>query len=367
MPASDAHLPALTGLRFLLAIWVVVHHLTGTGRMLDSFVRALPDPIERVVASGYVAVGTFFVLSGFVLSRSYASMAWNRANLMRYAVARYARVYPVYLLSLLILAPIMFTHLFSDRPAIADPAAKAAVLAQYGLVLQGWAETLRVHWNTPAWSLSCELFFYFCFPVAVFLLRGVRWPGVASAIAAALVMPYVCRAAGVPSAWKPLIHLGDFLIGIGAARVCEALGCLRGRGYVFYVPAAAAALAVLADPALLGGVAPVNAVLRPLNAMLLLGLALGGGLPWRALATPAAVYLGRASYSMYILHIPLLWWYKRTWFYLSGAISQTTAALIYLAGVVMVSAVVWRRVEEPANRRIRAWAAARLPKPAVAR
>jgi len=37
------------------------------------------------------------------------------------------------------------------------------------------------------------------------------------------------------------------------------------------------------------------------------------------------------------------------------------------AGVVMVSAVVWRRVEEPANRRIRAWAAARLPKPAVAR
>src|SRR5437899_12471554 len=53
---------------------------------------------------------------------------------------------------------------------------------------------------------------------------------------------------------------------------------------------------------------------------------------------------------MYILHIPLLWWYKRFWLN-----PQTVSALIYLVGVVLISGVVFQLVEEPANRRIRRW------------
>src|SRR5690349_5496105 len=93
-------LPALTGLRFLLALWVILHHLTGPGQMLEGYVRALPPAAVALVRGGYLAVTTFFVLSGFVLARSYAGTRWTGRSVVRYTAARIARVYPVYLLSL---------------------------------------------------------------------------------------------------------------------------------------------------------------------------------------------------------------------------------------------------------------------------
>ena len=83
-PLLNSQLPALTGLRFYLAIWVVVHHLCGGARMLEPFVRTFPIPVQTFLRGGFWAVGTFFVLSGFVLARGYASTRWNRTNLIRY-------------------------------------------------------------------------------------------------------------------------------------------------------------------------------------------------------------------------------------------------------------------------------------------
>ena len=66
----------------------------------------------------------------------------------------------------------------------------------------------------------------------------------------------------------------------------------------------------------------LNSALRPLNGLLLIGFALGGGPAARGLSTPVAVYLGKASYAMYILHVPMLWWYLRWW--------KTFSAPLYL-------------------------------------
>lgn len=355
VPRPVQHMPALTGLRFVLAIWVILHHLSGKGKMLEGALAALPGPLYTLIHSGYIAVGTFFVLSGFVLARSYGATEWNRRNLLRYSVARWARVYPVYLLSLVILAPIIYSELSSGRPAITDE--RASLLVNYGFVLQGWTGTLPVHWNTPAWSLSCEMFFYICFPLAVCVLRGVAWHRVLIPAGIALALPTVLAGFHVPIDWKPIIHLGDFLIGIAAAGAYAALehrdSPLMGRGYWLYAPAALLGIAIIAFPILVPGPMFVSSALRPLNAMLITGLALGGGFPARALSTPAVTFLGQASYSMYILHIPLLWWFKRTWVYQASVMPQFAAALIYVGGVVTVSGLVFRHFEEPANRRIR--------------
>jgi peptidoglycan/LPS O-acetylase OafA/YrhL len=66
----------------------------------------------------------------------------------------------------------------------------------------------------------------------------------------------------------------------------------------------------------------------------------------RALSTPLAVYLGKSSYAMYILHVPLLWWYLR-W-------SRGFSAGVYLTLVIGSSALVYWAIEEPANRWLRA-------------
>jgi peptidoglycan/LPS O-acetylase OafA/YrhL len=82
-----------------------------------------------------------------------------------------------------------------------------------------------------------------------------------------------------------------------------------------------------------------------LNAVLLIGLALGGGFLARALSSSVAMYLGKSSYAMYILHIPILWWYHR-W-------SRHFSPLLYVIIVIALSALVYGVFEEPANRYLR--------------
>jgi peptidoglycan/LPS O-acetylase OafA/YrhL len=353
-------MPALTGLRFILALWVILHHITGRGRMLDGWVSTLPQAVQNLIPSGYFAVGTFFVLSGFVLARGYSSTNWDRRNLLRYGAARIARVYPVYLLSLLVVAPIIYDHVRMCRGGVVAEE-RASLLVNYGLVLQGWAGALPVHWNTPAWSLSCELFFYVCFPVLLLPLRRPGMLRLGCVAAAAFMLPFIFRWLAVPPAWKPLLHVSDFLVGIVCAGIYDRLSRspLAGRGYCFYVPAAAAGIFIIAVPAAIEPWMSAGMALRPLNALLLLGLALGGGVPVRILSTPAASLLGKASYAMYILHIPILWWFKRTWFYHSSLTAGTRAAVVYIAVVLVISALVFKHIEEPANKRLRNFLSAR--------
>jgi peptidoglycan/LPS O-acetylase OafA/YrhL len=283
-------------------------------------------------------VATFFVLSGFVLSRTYASTAWTGRNLVRYGVGRVARVYPVYCLSLAVVAP----FILADRTP-----GKAPLVAVHGLLLQGWFGGLPVNWNTPAWSLSCEAFFYLSFPLAAFAMQRAGWRRTIAAAVVACCMTRVLWAAGVPDGVKPLIHFSDFLMGIAASCAYDLLMARESRpaGAWLYAPAGIAAACLIAWPGLLPAGIDLNTALRPLNALLLIGLALGGGFGARLLASRVAVYLGKASYAMYILHVPLLWWYARWW--------RGFSAAGYIGAVIAISAAVYRFVEEPASRYLR--------------
>jgi len=336
--ARGRHLPALTGLRFVLALWVILHHLTGPGQTLDPWVRSLPFFLYAVIRGGYLAVTTFFVLSGFVLSRSYADTDWNSRSLLRYGVGRFARVYPVYALSLAIVVP----FILEDRTP-----GKGGLLAVHGLLLQGWMGHLPVGWNTPAWTLSCEAFFYLMFPLAAILVQRASWRTTLAIAAASCLLTRAMWAVGISDEIKPLIHLSDFLMGIAASRVYDLLEerRLRPAGSWLYLPGALIGAALIAYPGLLPAPVDLNSALRPLNALLLLGFALGGGVIARVLSSQTAVYLGKSSYAMYILHIPVLWWYLR-W-------SREFSALLYLAVVIGLSALVYRFIEEPANRWLR--------------
>lgn len=336
--AQAAHLPALTGLRFPLALWVVLHHLTGPGGMLEESARALPSCIFALIRGGYLAVTTFFVLSGFVLAHGYGESRWTRRSVGRYALARVARIYPVYLLSLLAVAP----FIWHDRTP-----GKAGYLAAHVALLQGWLGRIPVNWNTPAWSLSCEAFFYAVFPLAILFLPRRGWRGIGVLALAACCLTRILWAAGVSDGVKPLIHLSDFLMGIAAAAAYTQLrrNGHRIAGPWLYLPGAVLALALIAWPQFLPAPLDVNSTLRPLNALLLIGLAIGGGAPARLLASPVAQYLGKSSYALYILHVPLLWWYLR--------FTHHTSPIVYVAAAIAMSALVYRFVEEPANRWLR--------------
>jgi peptidoglycan/LPS O-acetylase OafA/YrhL len=248
-------------------------------------------------------------------------------------------VYPVYVLSLAVVAPFVAE----------DPIpGKAPLVAAHGLLVQGWLGHLPVNWNTPAWTLSCEMFFYLAFPLAALLIPRTGWTGTLVLAASACCLTQVLWRIGVPDEIKPVIHMADFLMGIAACRAYELMERARRApaGAWLYVPGTAMSAGLIAFPRVLPAAIDLNSALRPLNALLLVGFGLGGGVAARVLSSKVAVYLGKASYAMYILHVPILWWYLR-W-------SRQGSAAVYVAMVIGISALVYRFIEEPANRYLRA-------------
>jgi peptidoglycan/LPS O-acetylase OafA/YrhL len=338
-PARSGHLPALTGLRFFLALWVIVNHLVGAGHVYEPVALALPGPLQAIMRAGYLAVPTFFVLSGFVLARTYASTQWTPRNLWKYLTGRFARVYPVYLLSLLIVLP--FIVKAKDQP-------KGWLVAMHLTLLQGWwVGHYTAGWNTPAWTLSCEMFFYLMFPLLIVPMRDSGWARTIGAALLACVLTPTMWALGVSDQLKPVVHLPDFLMGIAVARAFDLLTERREAptGKWLYGIGLLGSAAMIGYAQYLPKSINLTTLLRPMNAALLLGLGLGGGWIARCLSGRTIVYLGKSSYGMYILHIPILWW----------AVSWPGFAVryLYVLAVVAASCIVYAVFEEPANRYIR--------------
>jgi peptidoglycan/LPS O-acetylase OafA/YrhL len=191
------------------------------------------------------------------------------------------------------------------------------------------------------------MFFYALFPLSVLLARRITWRNVILTAAGAVCLTRVMWAVGVSDNIKPLVHLADFIMGVAAACAMELL-LERNRipaGWKLYLPGLAGAALVIAYPGMLPKFIDMNSALRPLNALALIGLAIGGGAIARLLSTRILVYLGKSSYAMYILHVPVMWWYLRE--------SKKFSPGLYVAIVIAVSAIVYGLFEEPSNRWLR--------------
>ena len=141
-------LPALTGIRFFAAFYVVLFHSLP---WLDAHYH-LATQVRIFLSNGYLSVCLFFILSGFILSYTYEGHSSGGVNRAKFWESRFARIYPVYFLSLLVALPFSWHELsFSSG---------AAVL----LMVQAWnplQPQITGVWNYRAWFLSVEAFFIF--------------------------------------------------------------------------------------------------------------------------------------------------------------------------------------------------------------
>ena len=381
MPTPKSQLLQLTGIRFFLAIWVVVFHQASPWGYLGPWMSKAPELVFCLLRTGYLAVGVFFVLSGFVLSYNYTlEKSWSPSQLTRFAVARFARIYPAYCVGLLLIAPIVVDSI-SNNLSTAKVGKQAIVAALNWTLLQSWIPQIALSWNSPGWSLSDEAFFYFCFPflgVALWRISSARSLLLAGALiwGIALVAPLVAVSvplmgfgnvpavsmeAGNDPFWpnlikfNPLLRIPDFCLGILIGRAYHLLRTtnsrLMGRGYWLYIPGLILELAIIAN----GNSVPYplfhHGLLLPLHSLVILGFALGGGIAVRLLSVRPLVLLGNASYSMYILHSPVGVWMNIIGNELfnekPGGLGLT---LVYLLIVISLSIIVFKVIEEPANR-----------------
>lgn len=151
------YLPALTGLRALAAYLVFLHHynLAAPG----TFAHAL-------FAQGYIGVSIFFVLSGFLIYHRYADAYLSQKNWSwrRYLLNRFARIYPLYTLLLLLTAGVQTG---------AGHSMSAGLFMLNLTLLKGFFNSTKFSGIPQSWSLTVEICFYL---VAPFLFTGLqRW------------------------------------------------------------------------------------------------------------------------------------------------------------------------------------------------
>jgi peptidoglycan/LPS O-acetylase OafA/YrhL len=364
------HLRALTGLRFLAAFQVLVFHCTSWSRWTR---HAL---LRNVAGCGYVAVSLFFILSGFILT--YVHGARNKPlDRTDFYVNRFARIYPAYLFGLLLVAPFYFVHtLRHDGPARLVESV-AAVLA----LVQGYVPSLALVWNPPAWSLSDEALFYALFPaIALWLVARRRTVavgvGLASyALSLAIPLAYIVLSPDGPTPatpdsrgfwlgvlrYGPMVRLPEFVMGIVLGRLFlddDFRRAWDARSVAGSIVAVLAIGAVLATSPSIPYPLLHNALLAPVFALLIVSLAAGRGPLAALLGTSLFVTLGEASYSLYLIHVPLqIIWAKSVavvmnpW--LTSPAAQHTSTVMFLVTAVGASVVTHRFIEIPLRDAVR--------------
>lgn len=355
-------LKPLTSLRFFAALLVFACHLPITFKAAGYFL------------TGQAGVEFFFLLSGFILIYAHRELFRGRVSFVQvkdFWVARFARIYPVQILALF-LGTYMVAHVAGFGWFFAGVERNSmALLAQLTLT-HSWVQIdSPFNYNTVAWSLSDEAFFYAVFPVlAVSLFALVRRARLWSlgVLALALWGIGIYLAMALHDAWFfytfPPIRLIDFTIGACCGIAFVSLGDARLRFGV------ATALEVAAVTGIVVAIAVTPSVpgllgyafwLAPFCAFAIYVFGHERGLISKLLSSAAFVYLGEISYSFYMLHMLIL-----TAIFVHGWKFPVVASVLSLILCIAVSAIVYERFEKPLRRRIRGLFTERAPVPAVA-
>jgi len=356
---KPAPLKALTGLRCFAAINIVLFHFSNP----DWFGWMAP-----VVNAGYASVSYFILLSGFVMAYNYAARARaGQFDTVRYYKARFTRLYPIYLLSLL-LAWRMIPQEWSAH----THGVFWTGVALTPLLLQGWIPPIATFLNTPAWTMSAESFYYVIFPwmakwkkpaglgrqlwkLSVVWMLGLI-PGTLYILFNPDGIPQPDRFSYGPwlqaLKYTPLPHLASFAFGVLLAGIDDLMPRPGWTRLFLGVFGFVAIFAILAS-----GKMPYpllhDGLLMPFFGCIIIGLAGENPLSHVIGARPL-VFVGEASYCLYLLHFNM-WNMIHDTHILERVGLQHYDPWISYALLILMALLALHFIEKPAQRQLRKW------------
>lgn len=401
----DRHIPALDGLRF-----VAVFMVAGGHYMRFEGGAPLSETIDLLTGLGMTL---FFVLSGFVIHYNYNTIVTQPGGLRAFFVARFARLYPLYIaLFLFDFAYTGLTH-HSACALAGTPGEHWSGLIFYLTLTQSWFYTVICQASLAyqygpvsavTWSISVEVFFYLVYIAVALLIARRHWSlrtvvGIAGAayvltlvyfcvcgyyqddierVGVAMFGPTASAASGYDNSllrwlfyFNPVARLAEFLGGLAAAQLylapsrrAQALNPVSASEYTLIAILAV----VLVHLWLYGMIAPTNAFIGriasplygPLVATMLFFIARYDTRWSRLLSRPLPVQLGEASYSIYMLHEIVPSAFKR----LGLMTTDVATAWVTWAGALVLLALMSRMscalFERPARRWLRALLAPKI-------
>lgn len=325
-------LKSLTAFRFFAAFWVFLFHLRSR---IDYEKSWLWDVIEN----GARGVDFFFILSGFVIFHVYEpQIKSGRFSIRNYMIKRFARIYPLHLVMLLIFLAIAIVR--NDQIQ--------GVFASLTL-LHAWGITDGLVLNGPSWTLSAEMFAYIIFGLAVFRSPPTWF------IAAAFLLTAICAHAFAVNVGKTaFVHL-TWDYGIFRIIPLFVLGMLLRR-LTPLVPPTIAVIIGLMGIGVFFWIAQFEGVgyeiLVPFVLLIVAGARLSD---WPKLPTNSrlCVYLGEISYSTYMIHIFVI----ALWFDYLPKLGLSPLPWPMICGVVIIgSAISYHLIEVPSRRWINRYA-----------
>lgn len=340
-PRVDGRIPSLDGLRGLAATIVLLHHWLLIARPLLegslSWAIISQSPVKLLTA-GNEAVLVFFVLSGLVvvLPVFRPGFSW-----MGFLSARVVRLYGPVIAALALSALLIFL-VPRDRSSMppgswmaethADSVTWQAFLSQASLVPRQYSL------NNPLWSLHWELLYSILLPFATALALLVRrWALTAVLVCCALSL------VGRVFEQSELLYFPIFLMGtIMAARMPDLLAWVERPRARWFMPLFASASVVmliaswLARPIIPSGTfwSHVLWALAAPGAAGIVVVSLAWAPAIRFFSTRVLQWLGKISFSLYLVHVPVL-------ATLAFALGSDQWPLVGLIGIPLSIVVAW--------------------------
>ena len=324
--------------RGLAALIVVVAHYRWSfaslpGQWVGSDVLPLYGMLRPLYENPSLAVQIFWLISGSVFGVSYGG---RKVDGIQFAVWRFARLYPLHLLTLLIVAGMQrySWSRFGQWQVYGNNDTYHFVLQL--LFASNWGFELGDSFNGPIWSVSLEVPVYLAF---FLFLKVWSLRNIVLAVGGWLAL---YRLSGNSIALCGMVFFVGLLISQGAPRLYNRLG-RYSIGLTF-----AGWLAVVIGYWLGLGWSVVLYLGLPATMLLIFLFDLSFPPVPRSLA-----WIGQITYATYLLHMPLLiglkvtdieWPFQSAWMLLSFVV--TTIVLGLLA---------FRYIERPAQALIRGW------------
>lgn len=334
----------LDGLRGIAAIFVVIFHF------FMFFVSEQARPI------GYLSVDFFFILSGFILAYKYEdAIAVKAISLVRFALRRWMRLWPVFFISLLLLMWIQPYVDYRNNPAFWNEFFIQILLLSSLLMLKS-------PWNGPTWSVSVEWVVNIAFfiwtrlfgklPLIILILLLVVNIGYMLSISSKtnLFIP-----------WSPIYNfpiargLAGFIMGIVLFRLHMKLPCLPA--WALHALEAILILLIATtcafNSSLHGYYRDYAYLLIVFPALIMLALYKKS---WtcRIFSLKPVVGLGTISYSLYCLHLPLGELFRRYDRTIDWWPEIVPRGILFMAFLILCSFLCWLLVERPARRLLKA-------------
>jgi peptidoglycan/LPS O-acetylase OafA/YrhL len=299
MPDERAHRPELDGLRGLAAYVVVVSHISNASNLWNGLLGR---------GGGQIGVMLFFVLSGYLMGALYLDRPFRAGEVWAYAVRRIARVVPLFyvVVTLALVFNLIGARLGFDLALY--EIAPDNVFRHYALL-----DGVSVFWTIPV-----EMHFYLTF-VFLWLVFAYSRAALIALLAGAIAAEYLFQLdAGAYS--RTLVFFGAFFLsGVLISRLRRldepvSAGPLWSLGF-----AGCLAFTLLLFPNVYLAVFGqqrwlIDVQLRQMwhdpiylaAASACLYMALASPLAARVLGNRFMVYSGKISYSVYLLHLPVI-------------------------------------------------------------